>query len=640
MKITNHISLAIIILSHGAVPNLWAQSASPTAPKLVTATLRPAEPSKTPPGRVVNRRPPPKGLLEQKWPASTENLAIPAAIKMPEADLREKFERAQSLMAERKPELALPILLDAVKAAPNNFEIQFTLGFCLAMLHRPGEAVSHFQKAVKLSPRNADARLGLCKVFAETSKTIEAIDECREAVRLAPTRVSFKRELANLYLHTDQVFDAIPLFASSPDDLMSMGLLGDSYFVSGEYYLAAGVYEKIVARWSDISLTYLRLSQVYDYLDRPNDSITAARRFVELDPKLIFAHLNLGERLKTAGFFEQSIDAAKHALSLDPKSGNAALLLSQNYSILGETENTLASLRIAYKYLPRTVPLAYHLGSELLFSGSAAEAVEPLEFANTNAPDTPDFMRNLAWSYIQVHRYDEGVELFEKATRLSPLPPNMTVDFSTIKNRHELIARLDEYKALAEGNPKDVNVRLRLAEIYQFKDMLAEAERQFLDIVKIIPNDYQSHNKLAIFYSEYGQQEKAIEPMRKAVQLKPHHVLYGSLAAQLRKMGRLDEAIEAGKKAVEMKGDSLEARLFLGESLLQKGRRDEGLREYLVAVQIAPGDVRPNFRLAWLYIKMGNKEGAFRQYGILKNLVPTEVKWLELCLRANFGTVP
>lgn len=640
MKITDYIKVAGMILISGCVTYNWAQFPSPSGtPTLVTAKTPAAEPSKTPPGKVVNRRPP-KNLLEQKWPASPENIAIPAAVKTPESDLQDKFERAQVLMADRKPELALPILLEAVNRSPENFEIRFTLGFCLAMLRRSDEAVGHFQKAVKLVPDNAEARLGLCKVLAETSKPIEAIDECREAVRLAPTQTRFKRELARLYLHTDRIPEAIPLFASSQDDPVSMGLLGDSYFLASEYYLAAGVYEKIAVRWPSMSLTYLRLSQVYDYLDRPLDSIAAAKRFVELEPKLVFSHLNLGGKLQAAGFFEEAIEAVKKAAALDPRSGDAALLLSETYTILGDSENALANLRIAYKNLPRTVPVAYQLGRSLIDNGSIAEAVEPLEFANKNEPNVAEIMRELGMAYIQVRRFDEGLELVERANQISPLPSNFTMDLSYLKNRHQDIARFDEYKAAVEKNPADVNTRMQLARVYRFKEMLPEAEKQFLEVVKILPTDYRSHNQLAIFYMDNGQGEKAIEPLRRAAELKPHHVLYGSLAFQLRKVGRLDEAIEVGKKAVEIKADSLEARLFLGESFLKKGLRTEALREYLAAAEIAPGDVRPNFKLAWLYIKMGNKEGAVRHYGILRGIAPNQIKWLELSLRANFGTLP
>lgn len=644
MRNTSIIGTSVIFLMVGIVTDLSAQKPEPTPspgpPKLVIASPRPTGTPKPAPPRVIARRNPPKNLLEQKWPAPADGLAISNAIQTAEGDVRIKSERALSLLRERKPELALPLLLELATIAPDKFEVHYYLGISLGMLRKSDEAVSAFQKATKLNPRSAEAHMGLCQVLADTSKRIEAIDECREAVRLAPTRLAFKHELARLYLITDQIAAAIEIIGASQDDLVSMGLLGDGYFLNGEYLLAASVYEKIAVRWPSVSLTQLRLSQVYDYLDRPNDSITAARRFVELEPRLIYAHLNLGQQLQSTGYFEESIEAVNRAVALDPNSGHAASILGETYLILGDKENALKHLLIAYRQLPRTSALAYSLGDALLEIESPSEAIEPLEFANRIQPNDPDIMRALATAYIKVRRYDDGVVLFERANQLSPLPPNIKMDFSYLKNRDQLIAKFDEYLELARNNPSYVNVRLNLAQIYMFKGVPAEAEKLYLEVAGLAPNDYRNWAELAGFYSETGQKEKEINAVRKAIAINPNYVYYLWLSRELARLGRLDEAIDAGRRAVELKEDSLEARIELGELLGKRGRREESMREFQAAFQIAPGDRRPNFRLAWLYIRMGNREGAFRHYGILRGIAPNELKWLELSLRAHFGTLP
>lgn len=644
MKNSSIIETLIIFLTAGSITQYLAQTPlstpSPGPPKLVTATQGPTGTPKPVPPRLITRRNPPKNLLEQKWPFPTDGYAISNAVQTAEENLRVKYEKALSFLREKKPELALPVLLELANTAPDKFEIQYHLGISLAMLRKNDEAVSAFQKATKLNPRSAEARMGLCQVLAETSKRIEAIDECREAVRLAPTRLAFKHELARLYLITDQTVAAIEMLGASQDDLVSIGLLGDGYFLSGEYFLAASVYEKIATRWPSISLTQLRLSQVYDYLDRPNDSITAARRFVELEPKSIHSHINLAQKLQSTGYFEESIEAVNKAVALDPNSGHAASILGETYLILGDKENALRHLLIAYRQLPRTSALAYSLGDALLEIESPSEAIEPLEFANRMQPNDPDIMRALATAYLKVRRYDEGVVLYERANQLSPLPPNIKMDFSFLKNRDQLIAKFDEYLELARNNPGYVNVRLNLAQIYMFKGLPAEAEKLYLEVVGLAPNDYRNWAELAGFYSETGQKEKEINAVRKAIAVNPNHVYYLWLSRELARLGRLDEAIEAGRRAVELKEDSLEARIELGELLGTRGRRDESMKEFQAAFQIAPGDRRPNFRLAWLYIRIGNREGAFRHYGILKGIAPSELNWLELSLRAHFGTLP
>lgn len=197
--------------------------------------------------------------------------------------------------------------------------------------------------------------------------------------------------------------------------------------------MAADIYEKIAQKWPSASPVYLRLSDIYDYMGRPSDSITAARKFVELEPKMAMSYLNLGQKQRDNGFFDEAIEPLQKAIVIDPTCGEAYFVLADIYEIAGDRDNMLASLRNAYRYLPRTWPLALKIGVTLAHNGNSAEAIEPLEFANRLRPDFPDVMRSLGLAYIEVARYDEGVAMIERANQISPLPANMTMDVSGVK---------------------------------------------------------------------------------------------------------------------------------------------------------------------------------------------------------------
>ena len=609
-------------------------------PKSNTTVLAPSAKS---PYKGVNSKPVDKRVLQENWPSIAKDNAFPTA-NLREESAQNLFNKGLSSLKLRRPDESLVSLRAAEKIEPSRLEIQILIGIALAMLNRTDEAVTVFQSAAKLNPQSAIARSNLCQAMSDSGNFSGAIPECREAVKIAPDSTFYRSQLATLYLRNDRSSEAIQLlleiYANSQNDRVYLGTLGDSYYTAGEYVRAAEIYEQIALKWPSLGLAYYRLSVVYDYLGRSEETVRAARKFVELEPKSIRAHLNLGERLKATGFFDESIESLKKATALDPESGEAAMMLSDNYSILGDRENTLANLRIAYRRLPRTTELAYRLGEALYDIGSAAEAVPPLEFANKNEPNQPDTMRALGFAYLAIRRYDDGVALIEKANQLFPLPPNIKMDFSYIKERNEELERFDEYLEIAKNNPTAVNVRLRLGQIYRFKNMPVEAEKQYLEVVKIAPNDYRNWSALEGFYAETGQLEKQIDAIRNEIMVSPTHVANMVLADALSKAGKLDEAIDAAKNAVNIKPDSLEARLRLGDLQLKKGRREEALSEFQNGFMLASGDRRPNTRLAWLYIRMGNKEGAFRHYSILKGITPNEVNWLELSLRAHFGTAP
>jgi len=222
---------------------------------------------------------------------------------------------------------------------------------------------------------------------------------------------------------------------------------------------------------------------------------------------------------------------------------------------------------------------------------------------------------------------------------MSPLPPNMKVDLTYVKNRHERLARFDEYSARVAKNPNDLEARSGLADGYIFRGQIEEAEKQYLAINRIQPS-YQNYNGLGVFYYQEGQFEKAAVAFKRATELNPHHILFLSMSNSYSKLGKVDEAIEAAKKSVESKPTCLECRIELGDLFMKKAQRENALREYQAAFDASSADYRPNLKLAWLYIKMGNKEGAFRHYNLLKTIAPDRLKYLQLSLRAHFGQLP
>lgn len=580
---------------------------------------------------------------QPRWNAEAAPPELPAAAAISEDKARELFERAKAMLNERKPQDALPLLQQAEALESGRFEIHFLVGVTLGLLGRPDEAVSSFQKAVRIKPEYARAHAGKCLALADIDKWMDAVESCSEAVRLEPSNRIFRSYLAELYLINDRAAEAIELLESvnrqAQNDLVFTGTLADAYFATGEYARAAELYERIAADWPAVTITYLRLSGVYDYLERATDMIKAARKFAELEPKLALSHLNLGLALQTSGFFEEAIAPLEQAVALEGKKGEAYLALGDSYETLGDKENALKNLRLAYQHLPRDPSLAVRLAQSLWGFARLPEAVEPLEWANSVLPNRPEVMRPLGFAYIEVGKYDEGVALIERAAQISPLPPGFEINLSNVKNRHVLIARFDELLENVRKNPTDIKSRYELAAVYKFKRMPKEQEQQYLEIVKIAPT-HGNYASLGILYADRGEIERALEPAQKAAELNPHHVYYATLSHYYEKLGRIDDALEAARRSVELKPAGLENRLLLGDLWLKKGNRQEALREYQEGFAIASGDPRPNFKLAWLHIRMGNREGSFLHYGILKGIAPGNLGNLELSLRAHFGSLP
>jgi len=314
------------------------------------------------------------------------------------------------------------------------------------------------------------------------------------------------------------------------------------------------------------------------------------------------------------------------------------MALSKSYEVIGDRENALSSLRYAYQYTTPDYYLSAHLGAALTEYGKMADAVEPLERANSLRPDYPYIMTHLGLAYFESNQFDKAIDILTRADALQPNDRVITMYLGVAKARRATLNNFQNIFDKVVHDPQDAEARTLLAQAYRYRGMLKAAEEEHLNSIRLEPKNEHRYKLLAIFYLDTGQIEKALEYGQKATQLKPNHVYYMGDASILRRLGRLDEALQLIRKSIEFKPSFVESHLELAELLQKKGEREAALREYQTTFDLASGDVRPNFALAWIYIRMGNKEGAIRHYRILKGIAPDRVKYLEKSIRAHFGT--
>ena len=104
---------------------------------------------------------------------------------------------------------------------------------------------------------------------------------------------------------------------------------------------------------------------------------------------------------------------------------------------------------------------------------------------------------------------------------------------------------------------------------------------------------------------ESGQYDKAIEPLRKAIKLKPDYAeAHNNLGVVYHKLKLYEQAIDSYKEAIKIKPDFADAHLNIG---LACGMQDhQGLITYYL------------HKAGLLYLGQGNREGALHAYKNLK----------------------
>ena len=125
-------------------------------------------------------------------------------------------------------------------------------------------------------------------------------------------------------------------------------------------------------------------------------------------------------------------------------------------------------------------------------------------------------------------------------------------------------AAMDIVEGQMARAPQDMDIRAWHARVLMWSGKIAEAEREYLEILAVLPNDPDNWMGLANVYSREGQPERARQALDRAVELDPKRA--DLRAARARAMQAADEQREAKSefhRALELDPNSTQARAGL-----------------------------------------------------------------------------
>ena len=164
------------------------------------------------------------------------------------------------------------------------------------------------------------------------------------------------------------------------------------------------------------------LGLVYRGLGRLDDSIAAFRKAIDLERTAIH-YRNLGMVLSEDGKYAEAAAALKRSIDMRPNSYRAWGLLAFAYQNQHADPQTV---RAAYlkaialasdllKETPKDEYLLADVGGYYAAVGNEKESLPRLEQAAALAPETPEFLYEVAVAYEQLHHRPEALRWLAKA---------------------------------------------------------------------------------------------------------------------------------------------------------------------------------------------------------------------------------
>jgi tetratricopeptide (TPR) repeat protein len=135
----------------------------------------------------------------------------------------------------------------------------------------------------------------------------------------------------------------------------------------------------------------------------------------------------------------------------------------------------------------------------------------------------------------------------------------------------------------------------------QKRDLVLEAEHEYLESIRIIPDYIASHNNLGtVYYTYMNNPQKAIYHLEKAVELDKEYVeAYFNLGSSYAALKKFDKAEQAYLKAIELKPDFASSYLSLSNLYASQKKYDK-------IIEVNEKAISKGVKSDIMYINIGN----------------------------------
>ena len=178
---------------------------------------------------------------------------------------------------------------------------------------------------------------------------------------------------------------------------------------------------------------------------------------------------------------------------------------------------------------------------------------------------------------------------------------------------------------LVNENPKDIELRIELADYYEKQGNLRAAADQYESLQKIVSEDQAPavYTRLGYLYSKMDRTEEAIAAYTKAIELEPQDAdIYYSLSYLYEKTGDTKKAEENLSKALEINKNDMEGRLKLAQALLAQDELDKASDYAEQVLAKDPESMDALLLLAAIKEKSGEKDKLIEVYKKIHSLDP------------------
>ncbi|EGG99385.1 hypothetical protein imdm_1171 [gamma proteobacterium IMCC2047] len=376
---------------------------------------------------------------------------------------------ARIAMFEKAYETAAPLLENALKLEPNNFDALITQSQLYVAQQQPQAAIKPLDHALSLDPFLQSARVMRSELYVRTNQLDKARKDANTLLEQNPNNGLAHFILARLLLSEGKYKAAQTASEKAlraiPEHLMTHFILGASHYAQGNFERAQFYLEKFVAAQPSHLIANRLMGAVYLQLKDANSAVQLLDGFVQRTNTKDAQLLNLlGRAYLQAGDYNRGTEMLNLALEIDPA-----------------IENTRTQLAIGQ-----------------IASGDINSAISELENAVTRPDATEQTNIMLILSYLNQQQYDNAFAAIDKAIAQYPKSPAfLNLKAIAYENQQNTEAAREAYQQALAIDDQFIPALLALAKLEARNKQFDAAKAHINNALKINKNHLQSHLLMA-----------------------------------------------------------------------------------------------------------------------------------------------
>jgi len=192
-------------------------------------------------------------------------------------------------------------------------------------------------------------------------------------------------------------------------------------------------------------------------------AVAQLQRAVAQAPRMVAAHIYLGNALFTIRRYPEALDSYERALAIEGRSFDALYGCGCVYQATGRAADAEGFYRRALSLRPGHPAVQVNLGTALQQQGKIDQAVASFRKAVTVAPRLAEAYVALGHALLIKREYGQALESFTQATKLGLTSADLHLGMGEVLHaKGDIEAALDHYQRACDLAPRSQNAYLKL----------------------------------------------------------------------------------------------------------------------------------------------------------------------------------